>query len=39
VAEEALLAGFGRAADGSSVAYRTAEEQAHQKSRGLWAKP
>ena len=39
VGEAALLAGFGRAADGSSVAYRTAEAQAHQKSRGLWAKP
>jgi hypothetical protein len=39
VGEAALLAGFGRAAAGSSVAYRTAEAQAHQKSRGLWAKP
>jgi hypothetical protein len=39
VAEAALLAGVGRAADGATVAYRTAEAQAHQKSRGLWAKP
>ena len=39
VAEAALLAGVGRAADGATVAYRTAEAQAHQKSRGLWARP
>jgi hypothetical protein len=39
VAEAALLAGVGRAADGATVAYRTAEAQAHQRGRGLWAKP
>jgi hypothetical protein len=39
IAEAALLAGIGRVADGVTGAYRTAEAQAHQKSRGLWAKP
>ena len=39
LAEAALLAGVGRAADGATVAYRTAEAQAHQKSRGMWARP
>jgi hypothetical protein len=39
VAEAALLAGVGRAADGATVAYRTAEAQAHQRSRGMWARP
>lgn len=39
VAEAALLAGVGRAADGATVAYRTAEAQAHQRGRGLWARP
>jgi hypothetical protein len=39
LAEAALLAGVGRAADGVTVAYRTAEAQAHQRSRGLWARP
>jgi hypothetical protein len=39
VAEAALLAGVGRAADGATVAYRTAEAQAHQRGKGLWAKP
>jgi hypothetical protein len=38
LAEAALLAGVGRAADGATVAYRTAEAQAHQKGRGLWAR-
>jgi len=39
LAEAALLAGVGRAADGATVAYRSAEAQAHQKGRGLWARP
>jgi hypothetical protein len=39
LAEAALLAGVGRAADGATVAYRTAETQAHQRGRGLWARP
>ena len=39
LAEAALLAGVGRAADGATVAYRTAEAQAHQRGRGLWARP
>jgi hypothetical protein len=26
-------------ADGATVAYRTAEAEAHQKGRGLWARP
>ena len=39
VAEAALLAGVGRAADGATVAYRTAEAQAHQRNKGLWARP
>jgi hypothetical protein len=39
VAEAALLMGVGRAAEGATVAYRTAEAQAHQRSRGLWARP
>jgi hypothetical protein len=39
VAEATLLAGVGRAADGATGAYRTAEAQAHQKNRGLWARP
>jgi hypothetical protein len=39
LAEAALLAGVGRAADGATGAYRTAEAQAHQKNRGLWARP
>jgi hypothetical protein len=39
VAEAALLAGIGRAAEGATVAYRSAEAQAHQKNKGLWAKP
>jgi hypothetical protein len=39
VAEAALLAGVGRVADGAIVAYRTAEAQAHQRNRGLWARP
>jgi len=39
LAEAALLAGVGRAADGATTAYRTAEAQAHQKSRGMWARP
>jgi hypothetical protein len=39
VAQAALFAGVGRAADGATVAYRTAEAQAHQRGRGLWAKP
>jgi hypothetical protein len=39
LAEAALLAGVGRAADGATVGYRTAEAQAHQRSRGLWARP
>jgi hypothetical protein len=39
LAEAALLAGIGRAADGATVAYRTAEAQAHQSGRGLWARP
>jgi hypothetical protein len=39
LAEAALLAGVGRAADGATVAYRTAEAQAHQSGRGLWARP
>jgi len=39
LAEAALFAGVGRAADGATVAYRTAEAQAHQGGRGQWAKP
>ena len=39
VAEAALLAGVGRAADGATVAYRTAEAQAHQKNKGMWTRP
>ncbi len=39
LAEAALLAGVGRAADGATVAYRNAEAQAHQRGRGLWARP
>jgi hypothetical protein len=39
LAEAALLAGVGRAADGATGAYRTAEAQAHQRNRGLWARP
>jgi hypothetical protein len=39
VAEAALLAGVGRAADGATVTYRTAEAQAHQKGRGMWTRP
>jgi len=39
LAEAALFAGVGRAADGATVAYRTAEAQAHQRGRGLWARP
>jgi hypothetical protein len=39
LAEAALLAGVGRAAEGATVAYRTAETQAHQRGRGLWARP
>jgi hypothetical protein len=39
LAEAALLAGVGRAADRATVAYRTAEAQAHQRGRGLWARP
>jgi hypothetical protein len=39
VAEAALLAGVGRAADGATVAYRIAEAQAHQKNTGMWARP
>jgi hypothetical protein len=39
LAKVALLAGVGRAADGATVAYRTAEGQAHQRGRGLWARP
>jgi hypothetical protein len=39
VGETALFAGLGRAADGATVAYRSAEAQAHQKSKGLWTKP
>jgi endonuclease YncB( thermonuclease family) len=39
IAEAALLAGVGRAADGATVAYRDAEAEARRKGRGLWAKP
>ena len=39
LAEAALLAGVGRAAEGATVAYRNAEAQAHQRGRGLWARP
>ena len=39
LAEAALLAGLGRAADGATVAYRAAEAQAQQRARGLWARP
>jgi hypothetical protein len=39
LAEAALRAGVGRAADGATVAYRTAEAQAHQRGNGLWARP
>jgi hypothetical protein len=39
LAEAALLAGVGRAADGASHAYRAAEAQAHQRAKGLWARP
>ena len=39
VAEAALLSGVGRAAEGATVAHRTAEAQARQRSRGLWARP
>jgi hypothetical protein len=39
LAEAALLAGVGRAADGATVAYRAAEAQAHQRAVGLRARP
>lgn len=37
VAEAALLAGVGRAAEGATVAYRDAEARARRKGKGLWA--
>ena len=39
LAEAALPAGVGRAADGATVVYWTAEAQAHQRGKGLWARP
>jgi hypothetical protein len=38
IAEAALIAGVGRAADGASPAYRGAEAQAHRQGKGIWAK-
>ena len=38
LAEAALLAGIGRAAEGASPAYRDAEAKARRQGKGLWAK-
>jgi endonuclease YncB( thermonuclease family) len=38
LAEAALLAGIGRAADGASPVYRDAEAKARRQGKGLWAK-
>jgi endonuclease YncB( thermonuclease family) len=38
LAEAALLAGLGRAAEGASLAYRDAEAKARRRGKGLWAK-
>ena len=38
LAEAALLAGIGRAADGAGAAYRDAEAKARRQGKGLWAK-
>jgi endonuclease YncB( thermonuclease family) len=38
LAEAALLAGVGRAAEGASLAYRDAEAKARRQGKGLWAK-
>jgi len=39
IAEMALLSGIGRAAEGATGAYRSAEAQARARGEGLWAKP
>jgi endonuclease YncB( thermonuclease family) len=38
LAEAALFAGIGRAAEGAGAAYRDAEAKARRQGKGLWAR-
>jgi endonuclease YncB( thermonuclease family) len=38
IAEAALLAGIGRAGEGATAAYQSAESNARRMGKGLWAR-